>query len=165
MFRRRRWPRVLAAVAVAAAIGVPVWLVTRDSPAPVADDPEIIETASPIPDPTPSSVALATVLAAPDAKLRTYAESTVQADGVNVLSVVGPSAAWIGDTPADRVLIVLVGADAKGFAFAAGTAMTFTGAVRAATADFGTALGLMGADSAEFARQGAYVEVTDYTVG
>lgn len=168
LFVRRRWPKVVAAVGVLAVLaGVVAWLVTRDSdPAAsrIPDDDVVLRTGDPVPDPTPPSVELAAVLAAPDARLTTYAEKTVDAPGVLVLSVVGPSAAWVGESTTDRVLIVLVSTTAKGFDFEPGVRLSFTGTVRKAETGFGAALGLSGADNAEFERQRAYVEVDEYAV-
>lgn len=166
LFVRRRWPKVLAAVGVLALVVLVVVLMTRDSsPARRAGsgDPEIVETGEPVPDPTLPAAGLAEVLTASDAELKTYAEQTVVADGESVLSVVGPSAAWLGNSPEHRVLIVMVGT-AQTFDFPAGTRLSFTGTVKRTSSGFGKALGLTGADNAEFERQGTYVEVEAYRV-
>lgn len=165
LFVRRRWPKVLAAVGVLALVVLVVVLMTRDSTpsARGTGDPDIVETGEPVPDPTLPSAGLAEVLTASDAELRTYAEQTVVADGESVLSVVGPSAAWLGNSPEHRVLIVMVGT-AQTFDFPAGTRLSFTGTVKRTSSGFGEALGLTGADNAEFERQGTYVEVEAYRV-
>ena len=159
LFVRRRWPAVAAALAVVAAIVLAVALLNRDSSPP--GDPDVLETAEPLPTlSTPAPVPISTVLAAA-ADVKAYDDTNVTASSVNVLSVVGPSAVWVGDTAADRVLVVLVSTE-KPFSFAAGTALSFTGTVRLGSPEFGKALGLTGADDAEYRRQGAYVEITSY---
>ena len=171
LFVRRRWPKVAAAVAGVAALGLVVFLVVRDpsSGAPSSrrtpgfDD--LVEQPSLPPETTPPPIAVAAVLTAPDAELKTYADQPVAGTSVSVLAPVGPSAAWIGDSAEDRLLLVLVGVE-NPFAFTAGDRVTFTGVVRhGATAEFGTSLGLSAADAAAFAKQGAYVEVTGYVAG
>jgi len=163
LFRRRRWPRAVAAVAVLAVVVAVAVALTRSPPKPAAV-PEIVETAEPVPDPTPDSVALAAVLSASDATLRSYADKQVAADGVRVLSVPGPGAAWVGTSASDRVLVVIAGVGQSFAGIAAGTPVSFTGTVRLmdARSGFGKALGLGAADDAELERQRAYVEVTAF---
>jgi hypothetical protein len=166
LFVRRRWPKVLAAVGVLALVVLVVVLMTRDSsPSPRSGtgDPDVVETGEPVPDATLPAGSLAAVLTASDAELKTYAEQTVVAEGEPVLSVVGPSAAWLGRSAQDRVLLVMVGT-AQTFDFPAGTRLSFTGTVKRTSSGFGKALGLTGADNAEFERQGTYVEVEAYRV-
>ena len=169
LFVRRRWPTVAAAVAVVvalAALGVFVVLRSGGDPAPrreVGFD-DVLEPPSLPPETTPPAIPLAAVLAAPDAQLRTYAEQPVAATSATVLRPIGPSAAWVGDSDANRVLLVLVAVE-NPFSFRAGDRVTFTGTVRRGTPEFGRSVGLTGADAAEFARQGTYVEITSYVVG
>lgn len=176
LFARRRWPwAAAAAVLVAAVVGLAFWLIAggdrEDEPYPVADPTDVgaYETiltpaSDPPPYETPAPVAVAAVLTAPDAELKTFADQTVAATSVNVLSRVGPSVAWIGDDAANRVLLLLVGTEHP-FAFGPGAKLTFTGAVRTASKGLGQQLGLSGEDLKEFERQGTYVEVETYTEG
>ena len=173
LFARRRWPwAVAAAVVLAGVVGLAFWLIAgrdSDEPHPVADPTDVgaYETIlTPASDPpafeTPAPVEVRAVLTAPDPELRTYADQTVAATSVNVLSRVSPSVAWIGDDPANRVLLLLVAAEHP-FAFGPGAKLTFTGSVRLASKGLGQQLGLSGQDLAEFERQGTYVEVEAYT--
>jgi hypothetical protein len=104
------------------------------------------------------------VLTASDAELRPYTDQHVAATSAAVFRPIGPSAAWVGEDAANRVLLVLVATE-NPFAFKAGDRVTFDGVVQRGTPEFGTSLGLTGADAAEFAKQGAYVEVTSYVTG
>jgi hypothetical protein len=169
LFVRRRWPKVVAAVAVVLALGAGGWLLLRPdgsgpdaAPAPFAtatsEQPGPVDT-----PPPPAPVAMAALLTATDAELKTYADQAVEAAGVKVLSRVSPSVAWVGEGPATRVLLVLVGTE-RPFAFAAGARLSFGGAVRLAAPGASAGLGLTGADAAELARKGAYVEIETYTV-
>ena len=171
LFVRRRWPKVAAAVVVVAALVAVVLLVAggdggggspRATRSPGFDD--ILESPQSPPETTPPPVALPAVLTASDAELRTYTDQSVAATSANVLRPVGPSAAWLGDTDKDRVLLVLVATE-NPFEFRAGDKVTFTGVVQRGTPEFGKSLGLTGEDAAEFAKQGAYVEVSTYVVG
>jgi hypothetical protein len=184
LFVRRRWPsRVAAAVVVLALVALVWWLVAgRDSsepsagkpaasgPGPTADpldvkayESELTPAADPPEGPeTPAPVALAAVLAASDAELKTYADQSVSAASVPVLRRIDPSTAWVGDDPAHRVLLLLSSPEHP-FAFEAGARLTFTGAARRAGAGFGRQLGLTGEELADFDRQGTYVEVEQYT--
>jgi hypothetical protein len=170
LFVRRRWPKVAAAVAVVLAVVLVVFLLTRDSSPSGpsgARDPVFGDVVTPGETPaetTAPPVALPAVLTASDAELRTFTDQRVAATSANVLRPVGPSAAWVGDDDADRVLLVLVATEHP-FEFKAGDHVTFDGVVQRGTPEFGTSLGLTGADAAEFAKQGAYVEVTTYAVG
>lgn len=127
-------------------------------PVPSSEPPGPVDT----PPPSPP-VPIATVLAASDAQLKAYDGRTVEATSVNVLSRPGPTVAWIGNTPADRVLLVLV-ATTGPFKFSPGAHLTFTGTVRRAAPGAGKDFEMSAADSAELDRQGAYVEVELYTV-
>lgn len=167
LFVRRRWPKVLAAVGVLGAIVLLVVLVTRDSspsrlPGARPGDPEVVETAEPVPDPVLPSVALSTVLAASDTEIKTFAEQTVSATDVPVLGLVGPSAIWVGDSPEHRVLLVMVGTAQTFDGVEVGARLSFDGVVRRTARGFGRALGLRGADDTAFDRQGTYVEVEAY---
>jgi hypothetical protein len=167
LFVRRRWPKVLAAVGVLGAIVLVVVLLTRDSspsvrPGARPGDPDIVQTADPVPDPTLPSVALSTVLAASDTEIKTFAEQTVSGNDVPVLGLVGPSAIWIGDSPEHRVLLVMVGTAQTFDGVEVGARLSFDGVVRRTARGFGRALGLRGADATAFDRQGTYVEVEAY---
>ncbi|HVF04427.1 MAG TPA: hypothetical protein VNA20_06280 [Frankiaceae bacterium] len=168
MFVRRRWPWAVAAVGVVAVVVLAAVLLLRggDDPAPApgagTGDPDIVETAEPVPDPTSPSVALDALLVAPDAELARYADHELTANAVPVQSVVGPDAVWIGDSPEDRVLVVLTNAD-KPFGNDAGvTRLTFVGTVKPLSPDFAKALGLSGADLREATAQRTFVEISDY---
>ena len=171
LFVRRRWPKVAAAVAAVALVVLAVVLLTRSDGSPgtptgtaaPTDDDTVVETAEPLTDPpTSPPVAMTAVLSASDGELRTYEGRAVAAAGVPVLRRVGPSVAWVG-AGADRVLLVLVATEHP-FAFGPQAKLTFTGTVHQASPGAARAFGLSGADAAEFERQGAYVEVTTYTV-
>lgn len=161
LFVRRRWPKVLAAVGVLAAVVALLVVMTRDDPPRGTADPEIVETAEPVPDPTPPSVSLETVLSAP--VLRPHAEKQVQAERVRVLSVPGPSAAWVG-TPSARVLVVVTGVGPSFSGVSPGARLSFTATVRLVDprSGFGRALGLGAADDAELERRGGYLEVAAF---
>ncbi|HEV2888895.1 MAG TPA: hypothetical protein VGX28_00815 [Frankiaceae bacterium] len=172
LFVRRRWPLVAAAaVVVAALVALAVWLVAgRDSgPSAKPRDPLDVggyeTTFTPGVDPTEPSptpaVAIEAVLTAPDDELRTYADQAVAATSVTVLKRVSPSVAWVGDSPANRVLLLLVATEHP-FAFGPGARLTFTGSVRRAAPGTGQQLGLTGEELADFERQGTYVEVETY---
>ena len=175
LFVRRRWPTwVAAAAAVALLAGGTYWLVEGrgDGKHPVADPTDVgaYETIlTPAADPPESAepppvVAVEAVLTASDAEVKTYADQTVTATSVPVLRRVNPSAAWIGDSPANRVLILLVATEHP-FTFGQGARVTFTGSARRAGPGFGKDLGLAGEELADFERQGTYVEVTEYVEG
>jgi hypothetical protein len=163
LFVRRRWPRWVAAAAVLAAlVASGVGLAVRDD-APSPD--RVLETAEPLPaDTGPPPTPIADVLAASDARLRAYDGTPVGATSLPVLTYVSGSAVWVGTSSEQRVLAVLVTAD-KAFTVKAGDRLTFTGTVRRVAPAFAKALGLAAADEAELIRQGAYVEVTDFTAG
>lgn len=171
LFVRRRWPKVAAAVAVVAALAVGVFVLTRDDDGggrsgsrPPAGFDTVVEPGETPLETTPPPVALPAVLTASDAELRTYTDQQVAATSATVFRTIGPSAAWVGDDAENRVLLVLVAVE-NPFTFKAGDRVTFTGVVQRGTPDFGKSVGLTGADAAEFAKQGAYVEVTSYVVG
>jgi hypothetical protein len=164
LFVRRRWPGWVAAAAVLLAVaGSTVWLTHRDhrpsSPGPVA-----ATTPPPLPDTEPPPSPIAQVLARAGGRIATYDGMPVAATAVEVRSFVSGSAVFVGPSDAQRVLAVLVTAD-KVFQVRAGDRLTFTGAVRAVTPEFAQALGLSPPDLALVVKQGAYVEVTDFTVG
>lgn len=177
VFVRRRWPAVVAAVAVLALLGgLGTWLVTRDpsgraapnlSPADPLDasayDIEVTPGETP-PETTPTAIDIAALLTASDAELKTYADQRVAATSVRVLRRVGPSAAWIGTSETSRVLLFLVATEHP-FTFAPGAELTFTGTGMLASPGFGRQIGLTGEELADFERQGTYVEVTEYVEG
>lgn len=175
LFVRRRWPKWVAAAAVVAAlVWGAVWLVGgRDTgPSAAPRDPLDVggyeTTFTPAvepsePSPTPA-IAIEAVLLAPDAELKSYADQSVTATSVTVLRRVSASVAWIGDSPAARVLLLLVGTEHP-FAFGPGAKVTFTGTVRPAGQGLGQQLGLSGEELADFERQGTYVEVETYVDG
>jgi hypothetical protein len=166
LFVRRRWPKVLAALAAVAVLVVAVVVLTRPShdaaPPPFGAPLQTSEPPGPVDTPSPTpAVPLGALLTASDPELRTYADQAVSADGVRVYAPVGPSAAWVGSSAAERLLVVLVGADTP-FRVSSGTRLTFDGFVRTADASAAKVFGLHGADAAELARQGVYVEVAAY---
>jgi len=164
LFVRRRWPKVAAAVAVPLVLLLVVLLLVRDSGSGSGargGDPAVEETEVPVADPTLEAGSFPALLTAPDAELKTYEEQQVTADGVPVHKVAGPSAVWVGESAADRVLVVTTG-DQAFTAVAPGTRLAFTGVVRRGEAEFASALGVAGADLAEFRKQGVYVEVERY---
>jgi hypothetical protein len=159
MFRRRRWPWAVAAVAVLA-LGAGGYVATQDDPKPAAAprDPEIVETAEPVPDPTLASVSFDALLG-PD--IAAHDGEQVSASGAPVQFVVGPSAVWVGPSAERRVLVVIVGTG-QTFDGVAGARLSFTGVVTRSTLTFVRELGISGEDEATYRRQGAYVEVTAY---
>ena len=164
LFVRRRWPKVVAAVGVLAVLVLAVVLLTRDDPSEPTGDLAVVETADPVPDPTLPGTSFDAVIRASDRDLQALVDHEVVATRAPVLSPVGPSAIWVGTSADDRVLVVLVATE-KTFEVPAGATVSFTGTVRPSTGAFGRALGLLGKEAADFARQEAYVEITDYTVG
>ena len=147
-----------------AAVVLAVVVMTRDTsskPAAPITGPDV-ETADPVPEPSPDTVALTSV--ATSADFERYESRKVTATSVKVLTVVGPSAAWIEPTAGRRVLLVLVGAT-EAFTAKAGATVSFTGIVQRAGPGFGEALGLSGADLQAFERQGGYVETDAVAVG
>ena len=158
LFRRRRWPWV-AAVAAVLALVAGIWFLARgDGPATPFDYDATTTPGVDLPDPTtPPPVPLSSVAGA----LKAHVEQGVTATAT-VQSRVGPSVAWVTTDQGQRVLLLLVSTEHP-FAFAAGTAVTFTGTIKAATPGFGSAIGLRGADLEAFERQGAYVEVESYS--
>lgn len=163
LFVRRRWPKVAAAVAVVLAIVLAVVLLTRSdsSDGDGALPPGIVETEEPVPDPTLDARPFDALLAASDADLKTYEDTAVSASSVAVQAVPGVSAAWVGPSAADRVLVVLVSPD-QAFRVPVGTPVSFTGTVRRADPAFAAALGVKGADLRELRRQGVYVEIDGF---
>ncbi len=163
LFVRRRWPKVAAAVAIAAGIAVLVVLIVRDrTPDTTRTLPEneIVEPAASLPpEPTPSPIPLYDVLATPAA----YDGRAVAATSVPVLSVVSPSAIWVGPDAGRRVLVLIVSTE-RAFDVRVGARVTFSGFVHITNREFARAMGLANADEKTLTRQGAYVEVTDYTV-
>lgn len=174
LFVRRRWPlAAAAAVVVAVIVAVVAWLVAgRGDPEGAPRDPLDVggyeTTFTPGVEPTEPSatppVAIEAVLSAPDNELRTYADQAVTATSVTVLRRISPSVAWVGDSPANRVLLLLVATEHP-FAFQPGAKVTFTGSVRRGAAGLGKQLGLTGEELADFERQGTYVEVETYVEG
>ncbi|HEX8001510.1 MAG TPA: hypothetical protein VF519_02315 [Mycobacteriales bacterium] len=168
LFVRRRWPLVaIAAVVVAALAGGAFWLLAGRSDGPKDPFASDVETTPGIDLTEPSAtppVAIEAVLAAPDAELRTYAEQAVAATSVTVLRRVGPSVAWVGDSAANRLLLLLVATEHP-FTFGPGAKVTFTGSVRRAAPGLGKQLGLTGEELADFEKQGTYVEVETYVEG
>lgn len=160
LFVRRRWPKVVAAVAVVGALAFGGWwLLVRDPapkpPAPLTEGD--VETADPVPEPSPDTVAFDAVLSG---DLGRYEGHQTSATSVRVLSVVGPSAAWVGPSSTQRVLLVIVATEP--FSFQAGATVSFTGTVQRTTPAFGRALGL---SAAEAARLDGYVEVSAVATG
>lgn len=169
MFRRRRWPWAVAAVVVVAAVALTAFLLLRDDdpparPAAPTGDPDVVETADPVPDPTSPTVTLEALLAAPDARLARYANREVTATGVVVQAVVAPDVVWIGDSRERRVLVVLTNPDKPFAAGAKGTRITFTGTVKPLSPDFAKAIGLTGADLREAVAQRTFVEIGGYDI-
>lgn len=168
LFVRRRWPLTVAAAGVVAVVALAAVLLLRGgndpAPGPAAGtgNPDIVETAEPVADPTSPSVALDALLVAPDAELVRYVDHALTASGVPVQSVVAPDAAWIGDSPENRVLVVLTNPDKQFGPDAGGTRLTFVGTVKPLSADFAEALGLSGADLREATAQRTFVEIPDY---
>lgn len=173
---RRPWP-LLAAAAVGALLTALVFLLTDVGDGggkggsvaqPTADSSDVgayNTTLAPgvdISTSPPAPVPIATLVAASDADLKTFVGQSASAAPVNVLRRVAPNAAWVGDSAANRVLVLLIGGD-KPFGFQAGAKLTFTGNVTAAAPDLGKQLGLTGEELADFQRQGTIVEITDYT--
>ena len=160
LFVRRRWPKVLAAVGVLAALVLGGWWLLRDDSPEPTGDLAVVETAAPLPEPTLPSVTLDAVAASSDPAR--YVGSAVSATGTRVLSVVGPSAVWAGSSDTERVLVVIASTEQTFDGVTAGTSLTFTGEVRPSTAEFGRALGLTAADARGLE---AHVEITAYTTG
>ncbi len=113
---------------------------------------------------TTPAIAIEAVLVAPDNELRTYADQAVAGTSVTLHKRISPSVAWIGDSPANRVLLLLVATE-NPFTFEPGAKLTFTGSVRRAAPGVGAQLGLIGAELEDFEKQGTYVEVESYTEG
>jgi hypothetical protein len=165
LFVRRRWPKVAAAVAVLLVLVLVVLLVRGGSDdgsgsSARGGDPAVEETEVPVPDPTLDAGSFPALLTAPDSELKTYVDQQVTADGVPVQAVAGPSAVWVGESAADRVLVVTTGDEA--FRVSPGTRLAFTGVVRPGEAEFASSLGVKGGDLAEFRKQAVYVEVERY---
>jgi hypothetical protein len=164
LFVRRRWPkRVAAAVVVLALMVLAAGIAFGSRDKPRGD--KVVESAEPLPPEEsggPPPTPIASVLAAP--KLAAYDGTKVGATSLPVLSFVSGNAVWIGESPAHRALALVVSGD-KQFTVGAGDRLTFTGTVRKVTPQFAKALGLSIGDEQELLRQGAYVEVTDFSAG
>jgi hypothetical protein len=176
-FLRRAWP-LLAAAAAGALLTALVFLLTDVGgdgdggtvAQPTADSSDVgayntvltppVEQSTSAPPPVP----IGTVLTASDADLKAFVGQDVAAAPVNVLRRIGPSAAWVGDSAANRVLVLLVSPE-NPFTFEAGAKLTFTGTVAAASAELGKQLGLKGEELADFTHQGTIIEVGAYSRG
>lgn len=156
LFVRRRWPKAVAAVGVAGALFLGgAWLTADDAGRPTRP------AGANAPLDTLPAVALDALLTAPDAELARYHEHRVTAPEVPVQRVVNRELAWIGESAADRVLVVLMSTD-RPFRFAAGTRLSFVGRVRPLRPGYASVLGLRGDDLAEATGQATYVEVYEY---
>jgi hypothetical protein len=132
LFVRRRWPKVAAAVGIAAAVVALVVLAVRDRTPATTGNPDLVivtPAESPPPEATPSPLPLATILEKPAA----YEGRPVGATSVTVQSVVSPSVVWVGPSEAQRVLVLVVSADTSFSGVAAGSQLTFIGVVRTTT--------------------------------
>lgn len=172
---RRPWP-LLAAAAVGALLTALVFLLTDVGDGggggtvaqPSADSSDVGAYNSVLTSPVdistspPAPVPMTQLVAASDADLKTFVGRDASATAMNVLRRIAPNAAWVGDSAANRVLVLLIGGE-KPFTFDAGAKLTFTGTVTAASPDLGKQLKLTGEELADFQRQGTIVEITEYS--